>query len=168
MITFFCARNNKLSHHAWLTNLSQCSSCSTAYRISSNRRHPWIVAVASTCTRMRIISDNNHHASARAVRVVRLVSTADRGMRSYWQRLTVVTVSLVHILSSHCWCLQAFQRNNRRPRIVAAQKQAVKRIAVAESDGRNTVVQKIGPKVGCRRSFARQHYSQLQRYLFIT
>ena len=45
-----------------------------------NKHRPQIVAVASlcsTCTRMRIVSDDNHWASVRAVCVVRLVFTAN-------------------------------------------------------------------------------------------
>ena len=45
-----------------------------------NKHRPQIVAVASlcsTCTRMRIVSDNDHWASSRAVCVVRLVFTAN-------------------------------------------------------------------------------------------
>ena len=56
------------------------------YRISSNRRRPRIVAAQSealernkrgTRTRVRMISDDGHHASARTVFVVRVVPTVD-------------------------------------------------------------------------------------------
>ena len=57
-----------------------------------------------------------------------------RGWAYYWQRLAIVNVSLVRILSSRHWCLWAFQRNKRRPQIVATQKRAVNKIAAAASD----------------------------------
>ena len=66
-----------------------------------DKRRPWIVAVASMCgtqTRMWIVSDDGYQASARAVCVVRLVSTADSRTPNYWQHLAVVTVLLVHAL----------------------------------------------------------------------
>ena len=98
-----------------------------------NKHHPQIVAAASicgTCTRVWILSDDNHQVSAKAFRVVWLVSTADstlRGCAYYWYRLTVVAVSLVRTLSSHRWCLWAFQRNKHLPQIVATEKPAVKK-----------------------------------------
>ena len=115
--------------------------------ISSNRCHPQIVAAQSkalehnkcrpriaaaaskhgTCTRVRMISDDCHHASARTVRVVRVIPTADSRterlcvlltVSSSHQRLATVTVSLVRTLFSR---RRAFQRNKHNPRIVATQ-----------------------------------------------
>ena len=84
-----------------------------AYRISSNRRRPRIVAVQSetlernkcclqivaaaskqgTCTRVWMISEDSHHTSARSVRVVQVVPTAD----SRTERLCILlTVSSSH------------------------------------------------------------------------
>ena len=86
-----------------------------------NKHHPQIVAAAcirGTHTRVRIISDDGHHTSAKATCVVRVVSTAPAGLRGYiyyWQRLALVTISLVCTLTSHHWCLWAFQRNKMPP-----------------------------------------------------
>ena len=127
---------------SWL-KFAECCMCTWPYMPSNshhtigsperNKHHPQIVAAASicgTCTRVWILSDDNHQVSAQAFRVVWLVSTADstlRGCAYYWYRLTVVAVSLVRTLSSHRWCLWAFQRNKHLPQIVATEKPAVKK-----------------------------------------
>ena len=85
-----------------------------------NKRCPWIVAAASkrgTRTCVRMISDNCHWLFVLYKSFQRLTA----GLTYYWQRLATVTISLIHTLSSCRWCLQAFQRNKRRLRIVAAQ-----------------------------------------------
>ena len=71
-----------------------------------------------THTRMRIISDDGHQASVRAVCVVQLVSTAD----SRTERLCVL---LTASNSHHCIALaiiDAGRRNNRHPQIVSQRK----------------------------------------------
>ena len=114
----------------------QKSSC-TIGSSERNKRCPWIVAAASihcTHTHMRIISDDDQQTSARAVCVVRFVSTADSRTEKLYILLTAsnschVTVLFVHALSSRHWCLWVFQGSKRCPRIVAAQKQAAKKIS---------------------------------------
>ena len=68
------------------------------YRISSNRCHPRIVAtptIRGTRTCMRIVSDDGRRASARAVRVLQLVSTAD-------SRIERLCLLLTASNSRHC------------------------------------------------------------------
>ena len=62
-----------------------------------------------------------------------------RGCVYYWQCLTVVAVLLVRTLSSHRWCLRVFQGNKCPPQIVAAWKQAAKKIISVASDLRDMV-----------------------------
>ena len=114
------------------------------YCISFNRRrpqkvaaqkkcHPWIVATAS-------IAIHAHVCKWFLATVTMLVlglfmsyqsfsrlTAGLRGCTCYRQRLTVVTVSLVHALSSCHWCLRAFRRNKCCPRIVAAQNEQQKK-----------------------------------------
>ena len=52
--------------------------------------------------------------------------------------LTVITVLLLHTLSSHHWCLQAFQGNTCHPRIIATQKLAAKKKVIAAVSGSKT------------------------------
>ena len=142
--------SSKLSIHCWLPQESwyrdtwlmmvvysnngtvlHIGSHGYSYRISLNRRRPRIVAVASksgTRTRVRMISDDSHHASARRFfflfRVIPTGLTPGlRGCAYYWQSLATIAVSIVPTLSSRRWCLQAFQRNKCRPRIVATQNE---------------------------------------------
>ena len=93
---------------------------------------------------MRIISNDGHRASARPVRVIRLVSTAD----SRTERLRFLMTASNSRYSTHriaCTyyiqpsLMSASQFSKRRPRIVATQKHAAKKVVAAVSDRRNTV-----------------------------
>ena len=83
---------------------------------------------------MQIISDDNHRTSARAVCVVRLVSTADN--RTERLRLLLTASNSCHCIARTYLLIQPllvsvdFQRNKRHPQIVASQKRAVKKIVV--------------------------------------
>ena len=93
-----------------------------------NKHLPWIVAVASIHS-THTLCESFLTMSTRLVLGLFVLydsfpqlRTGLRGCTYCWQHLTVVTVSLVRItLSSSRWCLQAYQRNKRRPWIIAAQ-----------------------------------------------
>ena len=120
-----------------LSRLPDCNSDQSIYRnqdycIYLNRRHPRIVttqlealneippsnisymAIICGSAHVGIFPDDDHHGSTRVIYVVQVVSTT----HSRTERLRILlTVSsnchhLVHVptLSSHCWCLWAFQK----------------------------------------------------------
>ena len=96
----------------------------------------------STRTRTQIISNDGHRASARAVHVVQLVSTADS--RNERLCLLLTAPDSCHHIARMCLIqsslmLQAFERNKHYPRIVVAQNRATKNIVAAASDQRNMV-----------------------------
>ena len=66
-----------------------------------NKRHPQIVLTATICTFMQIISVDSHWASARSVRVVRLVSIADN--RTQMLSLLLTASNSCHCIA--CMCL---------------------------------------------------------------
>ena len=104
-VTFsICSWSWRSAHvcHFWATVV--------VYSISLNRRHPRIVAAASkcsTCTHVQMIPDDGHHASARTVCVVRVVSTTD----SSTERLCVqLTVSSNHHHHTRTYLIQTLSR----------------------------------------------------------
>ena len=92
---------------------------------------------------MQIISDEGHQASARAVRVVRLVSTADGRTERLRKLLTASNsrryIARTYLIKSSLMSA-GFSKRKAPPRTVDAEKGEAKKLVAAASDRRNTVV----------------------------
>ena len=103
--------------------------------ISSIRCHPWIVAMASTCSAQTSVLIIPPWRVQRLFHVLRLVSTAD----SRTERLCVLLpasirpscIACMHLIQLSY--LPASQRNKRYPRVVAVLKQTAKELVAEES-----------------------------------
>ena len=103
-----------------------------------NKHRPRIVATASirsTHTPVQTISGDSHRASARAVRVVWLISMTDGRTERLHKLLTASNschcIVCTYFIQPRCWCLvQAPQRNKR---VVATEKQACSEINSSHS-----------------------------------
>ena len=97
-----------------------------------NKRWPWIVSAATYVAHAHVFKQ---WLLFLLYDLFPRLTAGLRGCVNYWQRLTVITVSLIRNLSSHCWWLQASQRNKTLPL-----NSSHTRIVAAASDWRNTAL----------------------------